>query len=123
VSFDIFFQRFGGADVPDGVAMAVLEPLVVHRSDGWVRIATGDGEADVYISLPDDSAMMNHASGRVVWDVMYELAVAGRFVVIPGGCGTCVLDEDMRSDLPEGVPEPVITVTSGRDILDLVLQS
>jgi hypothetical protein len=51
---------------------------------------------------------------------MYDLAVAGQFVVMPVGCGTGVLDDAMRRQLPEGVPEPVVTVCSGADILALV---
>jgi hypothetical protein len=120
VSFDIFFERVDGGEADPDAVMAVLEPLVVERGDGFLRIATGDGEADVYIGRPSDGAMVNHAAGRIVWDVMYDLAVAGGFVVIPVGCGTCVTDDSMRAQLPERAPEPVVTIRSGADLLAVV---
>jgi hypothetical protein len=51
VSFDVFLQRFDGGDVgrADGATVLnVLEPLIDARSDGWARLRTSDGDADVY---------------------------------------------------------------------------
>jgi hypothetical protein len=119
VSFDIFFQRFENGEAARGdasVALAVLEPLVRERAEGWARIVTADGEADVYMSDPASGLMVNHASGRDVWDVMFELARATGFVVMPIGCGTCVVDESSKADLPDGVPEPIVLIASGADL-------
>ena len=123
MSFDIFFQRFDGSEADAHAVMAVLDPLVVERGDGWLRIATSDGQADVYGGNSGTDFMVNHSSGREVWDVMYRLAAAGRFVVLPVGCGTCVLDESMADGLPAHVPQPVATVRSGADLLAVVEQA
>jgi hypothetical protein len=127
MSFDIFLQGFdaGNAAPVDKTAtravLAVLDPLVIHRASQWVRIATSDGEADVYgIDDPSSGLMFSHASGRHVWDVMFDVALAAGFVVIPGGCGTGVTDEATIAELPKGVPEPIVIIRSGADLLDLV---
>jgi hypothetical protein len=124
VSFDIFLQAFeGGAAgrASDQPVLDVLEPLIADREGGWARIATADGEADVHgLDDPGSGLMINHASGRAVWDLMFELARAAGFVVMPVGCGTCVVSEAARAELPEGVPEPVVTVRSGADLLRAV---
>lgn len=117
VSFDIFFQRFDGTAANPTKVMAVLEPYVIRREDRYVRVALEDGEADVYLSDASTGAMVNHASGRAVWDLMYDLAVAGRFAVLPVGCGTCVPVAAMTAELPDHVPEPIRVVASGEDLL------
>ena len=123
VSFDIFFQRFDGTAADATEVMAVLEPYVVRQDDRYVRVALEDGEADVYLSDPSAGAMVNHASGRAVWDLMYDLAVAGRFAVLPVGCGTCVPVAAMAAELPDYVPEPIRVVASGEDLLAAVSAS
>jgi hypothetical protein len=54
---------------------------------------------------------------------MYDLAVAGRFAVLPVGCGTCVPDSAMPDELPDYVPQPVTVITSGGDLLHVVESS
>jgi hypothetical protein len=125
VSFDIFLQGWRGGVAADGdgdAGMRVLDPLVVSREDeyGFARIATTDGGADVYgIGAPSQGFMFNHASGRAVWDVMYEVALAAGFVVMAVGCPVCVTDAAMVSELPE-LPFATVVVHSGKDILRAV---
>jgi hypothetical protein len=88
-------------------------PYVVQRSAGFVRVELADGGADVYIRDPSAGAMVNHASGSAVWDLMYELAIAGRFAVLPIGCGTCVPTPAMADELPNYAPRPITVVGSG----------
>lgn len=102
--------------------MAVLDPLIVERDGkGWALIQTDDGNADVFgIDRPDRSFMFNHVVGRTTWDVIYAVADAAGFVVMPVGCGTLLVDEAMRRELPEGIPEPVLPIWSGADILSAI---
>jgi hypothetical protein len=122
VSFDIFFQRFDETNADPAAVMAVLEPFVVEAEDRFhfVRVRLADGEADVYLSDPSSGLMINRASGRAVWDLMYDLAVAGRFVVLPVGCGTCVPDAAMVDELPDYAPPPVTVIASGAELLHVV---
>jgi hypothetical protein len=124
VSFDVFLQRFkaGDAAVGDGAAVEdVLRPLVEHRDGDWALIVTPDGYSDVYgMANPSSGVMFNHAAGREVWDVMFAVAEAAGFVVMLPGCGTGIVSEAVRDELPDGVPEPVVCVWSGADLLRLV---
>jgi hypothetical protein len=125
VSFDIFFQRFenGEAAPADrGAVRTVLGPLIEEHGDGWARIRTSDGEADVYgIDNPaSGSLMINRASGREVWAIMFGLGRAADFAVMPVGCGTFVFSDDAVSDLPDGAPQPITIVTSVEDLVRAV---
>lgn len=125
MSFDIFLQGFSGGDAApgDGVAaMAVLDPLIVKRDgEGFALIQTEDGTADVFgIDAPDRGLMFNHVDGRAAWDVIYAVAEAAGFVVMPVGCGTLLVDEALRHELPEGIPEPVHVIRSGANILSAI---
>jgi hypothetical protein len=51
VSLDVFLQHFDGGEVGRAggtTVLNVLEPLIDARSDGWARLRTSDGDADVY---------------------------------------------------------------------------
>ena len=120
MSFDIFLQRFvdGEAVDADGDSiLAILDPLIAGRSGSWARIVTIDGEADVYgIDNPGSGLMINHASGRAVWDVLFELAERTGMAVMPAGCRWSVTDAGLIDALP-AVSPPAAVVTSGADIL------
>jgi hypothetical protein len=124
MSFDIFFQRLAGGDLSEsaaGIAEAYLAPMVKERDASWARIRTVDGEADVYgMDRLATSVMINHASGRAVWDVMFELARIGGYAVMPVGCGTCITEAVDPSHLPAELPGPITVVRSGQDLLDVV---
>src|SRR5579885_1014168 len=124
MSFDIFFLRFEGGDPSRGDDRAVeelLEPWIEEREKSWARVKTVDGEADVYgMETPGASLMINHASGRVIWDLMFELAHVGRFAVIPVGCGTIITPSIDSSDLPPEVPDPISVVRTGAELLAVV---
>jgi hypothetical protein len=124
MSFDIFFQRFaaGGPSRADGDAVeAYLAPMIKERSRFCTRIGTADGEADVYgFDSLATGVMINHASGRAIWDVMFELARIGGYAVMPVGCGTCITEVTDPSDLPAEVPEPIMVVRSAQELLNMV---
>lgn len=95
-------------------------PLIDERG-GWARLRTSDGEADVYgIDDPAAGLMVNRASGREIWNLVFELARIARFAVMPAGCGTFVVSEDTLSDLPKGLPEPIQILTSGDELLTAI---
>jgi hypothetical protein len=120
MSFDVFLQAFrdGGAGrASDGAVLEILEPLVTSRREGWARVATVDGESDVFgIDDAGSGLMFVNPQGLVIWDVMVDIAKAAGFVVMPIGCGTCIVDERIVSDLPEGIPKPVVMVRSGAEL-------
>jgi hypothetical protein len=97
VSFDIFLQGFlnGGSGLGDGEAVReLLEPLVIQRDNGWARIATADGEADVFgLDDPVSGLMVNRVSGVAAFELLYDVARRAGFGVMPAGCPTCVPDQ------------------------------
>jgi hypothetical protein len=117
VSFDIYLQPFrdGGSGTGDGeAAMKLLAPLVARRENNWARIATADGEADVYgIDNAATGLMVNHVGGSEVYGLLYDLARSARFIVMPVGCPTCIADPAMREHLPESIAVDAVLVESG----------
>jgi hypothetical protein len=125
VSFDIYFQAFAhgeavDADVP--AVSAVLSPWVAEAEQpfDFVRIALPDGGADVYGYGTADGLMVNHAAGRAVWDVMFDVAVAGGYAVLPIGCPTCVTEPAQREHLPDELRADSVVVASGADLLRVI---
>ena len=127
MSFDIFFLRFAQGNPSAGDDRALEEfvaPLIEERDEAWARIRTIDGKADLYgMDSLGASLMINHASGRAIWDVMFELAQVGGFAVIPVGCGTCITPSINPTDLPSEVPRPISVVASGAELLAVVESS
>ena len=124
MSFDIFFQRFQGGEpvqVDRTAVLAILSPLIAERGDDWFTVSAEDGSADISgLSEAASGFMVNHASGRVIWDLMYEVAQSAGLTVMPVGCGTGVVGEGAIDDLPDGVPEPIVVVKSGAELLEMV---
>ena len=120
MSFDIFLQRFVDGEAVDADVdsmLAILGPLITDRTASWARIVTADGGADVYgIDNPASGLMINHASGRAVWDVLFELARTAGMAIMPVGCPTSVTDPGLIDALP-AASLPAGVVTSGADIL------
>lgn len=124
MSFDIFLQRFDGVETDGTAVMSVLRPLLAREEPEhrYRAIVTADGGADVY-GDPASGLMFNHASGVQVWDVIVDVAIAAGWVVLPVGCGTCVVNDAQRNDLPQSVPEPIVTVHSGAELIAAIKAS
>lgn len=125
MSFDIFFQPFANGDSSssgDGeAAAAVLRTLITDHDGSFARIVTSDGGADAFgVDSLDRGLMINHASGLAVWDVMYELARAGGYAIMPAGCATCVTSEERLSGLPDGLGDDARVISSGTDLLAVI---
>jgi hypothetical protein len=120
VSFDIFFQHFEEGDAaPMDMerVLDILRPMFAEPPDGgFVRLRTTDGEADVY-GLHTEGLMVNHAGGRAIWDVFYELAAKASLAIMPVGCPTCVASEAGLRDLPEELRKEARVVRDGAELL------
>jgi hypothetical protein len=128
MSFDIFLQGFEGGDGADGdyeAANRVLAPYLVRLDGafnyGQIRTPRGD-VADVY-GVGQASLMVNHTTGGEVFDVLYAVAAAGRWAVMPVGCPICVASQDLLAELPEELRGEAIVVTSGDDIRRVIEQA
>lgn len=121
MGFDIFVQGFKDGDAATGdgeAALAVLDPLISLREKTRARISTGDGEVEVFgIDTAAWGLMFSRPQGRQAMDLIYEVARRAGFVILPVGCGTLLTDETVRRELPSDVPEPIVHVSSGNDIV------
>lgn len=118
MSWDIFLQDF--SDPPVDKSETVRRVLGPHLDSSRSRVTTADGEADVY-GLDDEvvnGLMFNHVSGEAAWDLMYELAVAADWVVMPIGGPICIVSEEQRATIHDDLAdEPVVLVHSGTVLL------
>jgi hypothetical protein len=85
-------------------------------------ITTEDGEADVY-GLGTDHLMINHASGTHIWQIMIDVARAADLAILPVGGPTCVVDTAMFASLPEELREDAVLVGSGKELLEVILNT
>jgi hypothetical protein len=92
---------------------------LVGRNQGGL---TSDGDAEVY-GVGTDGLMFTHASGRRVWDVIFDVARAGNWAIVPVGCPTCVPTSSMIAELPDELRADAVVVNSGAELLDVVLRS
>lgn len=125
MSFDIFLQRFMHGQPAAADPVAVLETMKPYAAHDHTMLMTADGDAAIY-GLDDPGAghlMINHAGGLVIWDVIYELARAGDLVIMPVGCGTLVPCAELISHLPPDLPEPILRVFSGKDVLAAIARA
>jgi hypothetical protein len=102
-------------------ANQVLRPYLYVSPEGFTRVTTDDGDAEVY-GVGTDGLMFTHASGRQVWTVMYEVARAGNWAIIPVGCATCVPTQSMVAHVPDALRADALVVSSGDDVLAAVRQ-
>ncbi len=123
MSMDVFFQGFAEGDATEGGgdrAREMLSPFVVSEEPehDFVQIVVGDGRADVYRG--DDHMMANHISGVGPWEVLFDVARANGWVVMPVGAPVCLISEDQQAQLPEVLQEDVRVVVSGADLMEVV---
>ena len=121
MSFDLFFQGFvaGESSERGGAQMeGVLRPHVTASQGSFMRVEVGDGGADVYLS--DDSMMANHISGQDVWDLLVRGAQAANWVILPMDCPTCLTAPGQLEQLPEGLDENTIAVTTGVELKTVI---
>jgi hypothetical protein len=124
VSFDVFLQAFEDGEVAQVDADLVtdlVDPLVVESVGGFVRIRTRDGGANLHgYDYPSTGLMLNHISGREVWQVLADVARSAGLVVMPVGASVCVPSGTMIFDLPIELRQDVAVIGSGADLLAVV---
>ena len=120
MSFDVFMRAFRAGEATDGdgaAAVEVLASLVTERDERWARVTATEGESDVFgIDEPASGLTFHHSSGRAIWQVMFDVARAGGFVVMPVGGPTCVPPGVAVEDVPDGHDGDVRTVTTGDEL-------
>ena len=121
MSFDIFLQGFVDGEAAPGdraSAIAIVTPLLAGPvSDGFGRIVTVDGEADIYgLGDSDQGLMINHVSGRQIWQLIIDVARAAGYAVLPVGGPVCVVDEVMIGHLPDELRHHAVLVRDGGDL-------
>ncbi|MDN4472114.1 hypothetical protein [Demequina zhanjiangensis] len=124
MSFDIYVQGFG--DDPVDMAATIGPILAPLLSVDGLSISTGDGSADVYGARksPMNGLMFNHVAGKRAWEVIFEVAKAADWVVIPVGGPVCLVGEHQLAALPAELRDvPVEVVHSGQELLGAVSEA
>jgi hypothetical protein len=67
--------------------------------------------------------MFTHAAGRHIWDLVYEIARAANWVIIPVGCPTCVPAAEMVAHVPDELCADALVVNSGEDVLHAIVDA
>jgi hypothetical protein len=118
MSFDIFLQRFDDVPADDAAIDALVERAAtsIEREGTSRRVATEDGGAEIYGDARD-GLMFTNASGEVVFDLIVEVARAAGWVILPGDCGTVVVGKPDPASLPDFLPEPVVEITTGSELI------
>jgi hypothetical protein len=120
MSFDIYLQDFSDApaDRSESVGQRVLAPLL--DADGE-NVVTADGSVAVYgaSEVPLDGLMFNHIEGDLAWDVIFDAAVAGSWVIMPVGGPLCIVSEEHADSVPEELKDDgLVLVHSGKELRD-----
>lgn len=131
VSFDIHLQRVA-EEADDREVWTLLEQAWDAPPDqyGYSRVRRGIGEADLYAAQPGeslDSLMFSRpAGGTEIFDLIVDVARAGRMVIMPAGCPPCVTDDGGLRTFPDDIAEALghpVVVTDGSELLELVENS
>jgi len=122
MSFDVYLQDFSDAPVDrsESVGQRVLAPLL---DAGGENIVTADGSAAVYgaSEVPLDGLMFNHIEGDLAWDVIFDVAVAGSWVIMPVGAPLCIVSDEHADSVPEELKDDgLVLVRSGKELRDTV---
>ena len=126
MSFDIFLHAFGsGQPIPRALIADAIEPYLAANEQ---TISTKDGSAEVFGlagSTELDGLTFTHVSGLEAWEVIYQVALAANWVILPTGCPVCVVDQAQIQTLPEDLLESVgaTVVSSGADVLEVIAKA
>lgn len=123
MSFDIFLQGFHRGEALDAggeEARAVLAPYLASEEpeQRFLQVVTEDGSADVY--LGPDHLMANHVAGEQAWELLWQVARAAGWVVMPVGAPVCLTAESQRGHLPAVLRPDAVVVGSGEHLLAVV---
>lgn len=119
MSFDVFVQRFESgesATLDPAVALAALQDsgssVSGGTADGFSRIETTDGGADMYgISVGSQALMVSHIEGAQAWEAVWHLAHALEGIVLPVGATPIVTRNIDLDGLPPELRHECVVVT------------
>lgn len=128
MSFDILLVRLS-EQADDGAVWGLLEASWDAPPDEhtYARVRRGIGEAELYaepLGEPLRSLMFSRPKGgHEIFDLIVEVARAGRMAIMPVGCPPCVAtNEDLENvpdDMAQALGRPIV-VTGGRQLLDVI---
>ncbi len=61
--------------------------------------------------------MINHASGRMVWEALVRVADVTGMTILPIGCPTCVTRPELLQHLPDELRAESRVVTTGDQLI------
>jgi hypothetical protein len=103
-----------GDSVLDALARFSTEPVTPDSC--WIR--TTDGEAQIFgLDGTASGFMINHASGRVIWDALGHVADVTGMAILPIGCPTCVTRPELLALFAEGLKTDTRLVTTGEQLV------
>lgn len=117
---DVFVQAFeNGHPVHTRAAavVAIVEPFVVARAEGFASVQTADGGADVWGYGDDGGLAVVGATGTEIWDIVVAIAQVTGAAIIPVGETPIVVDAIRAMDLPEDVRELARLATTGAELM------
>ena len=121
MAFDIFFAPVPGLPFDGDAVQRLLDADAARSHLGATVVTTRDGGADIYGPPdPDSWLMVNHAEGSDVWELMYQMAAAGPYQVMPIGCETFVTAADHLGLVPDEAQRPIVLVACGAEMQALV---
>jgi hydrogenase maturation factor len=118
MSFDVYLQDFSDdpADRSESVGRDVLGPLLDHSSES---IVTPDGSAAVYgaTDAPLTGVMFNHIDRDLAWQVIFDAAVAGDWIIMPIGAPICIVRDEQATSVHDDLKdEGIVLVRSGAEL-------
>jgi hypothetical protein len=124
MSYDVVLQRLRhgeAAAVESREVWTLLEQAWESPPDkfDYCLVRRGDDEGDLYAVQPGhpiDCLMFNHA-GPAIYDLMYDVAVAGDMVIIPPDAGPFLVREEQREHLPSEMAAEAVVVRSGPELV------
>jgi hypothetical protein len=127
VSYDVFLWRYRegeAVNVDAAEVWQILERAWVSPPDesDHCRVRRDADEGDLYavpVGAPIDSLMFNHA-GEGIYNLMFDLAVAGDMTIIPIDAGPFIVRAEQREHLPLELRDEAIVVSSGAELLKAI---
>lgn len=126
MSFDIFVQGFLHGDARDvdvKLARVALTPYLVKNTHGWNLRAAGS-TAEIYgVENLAKGFMVTHVDGAEIYDLLVEVVKACDLVMLPVGCPAVLARAEQRDHLPEEFRDTAVVVTSGAELVALIVSS
>lgn len=131
MSFDVFIQRFEAgqpATLDPAVALAALRDgghsVPGTTAEGFMRLQTTDGGADVYgMSVGSQALMVNHIEGTHAWQAVWRVAHVLEAVVLPVGASPIVTRDVDLEDLPPELRHECVVVTDSARLVQTATDS